>query len=737
MLRTIFASLRVRLILLTLVVLVPALGLLVYVAIQERKNSLDEVKSQALYLARLAAAEQSQVVQSTRHLLQHLAQTPEARGETTRSACDEMMARQIKLYSHYHELAVAGSDGIRFCSAMLPGQAIDLSSRIYFRRAVETRDFAVGDYQIGGLSGKPGVSFGYPVLDAGGALRGVAYATLDLEWFGKSLVRGQLPPEAALSVIDGQGDIVARFPDRDGQVGKAIPQSALKEMLAQGGNGTYEGIGPDGIRRVWGFVPLHQSASGALFVHVGVPVAAVHAGIDRAFYLDLLLIAAASLLIMGVAWAGGERLVMRPVKRFTEAARHLSEGNLSARTGLPHGAGEFGQLARVFDDMAGSIQSEEAALGRLMAQEKEANENLIAGMTVLERLNREITQLSSMSHVLQACQSVEDACAATVQSGQIMFPTETAALYLMRSSRNYLEYKAGWGGTGVEEAVLAPESCWALRRGQAYFLEQPHDGLPCEHVKAVPSAAPYVCVPLVAQGEMLGLLHIRFPAPANAQAARATKSRMQLATTFAFQAGLALANLKSREVLQEQSLRDPLTGLHNRRFLEETLERELARAQRNKAPLALIMADVDHFKRFNDHQGHDAGDAVLRSVALALKSHLRRSDIACRFGGEEFTLILPESTLEAAEGKTESLRQEVAALELSHAGQTLGTVTMSFGLAIFPEHGGDSAALLKAADVALYRAKNEGRNRVEISRTGTPPVSPDASAGIPETPQVA
>jgi diguanylate cyclase (GGDEF)-like protein len=411
---------------------------------------------------------------------------------------------------------------------------------------------------------------------------------------------------------------------------------------------------------------------------------------------------------------------MRPVKRLTNAARRLRAGELGARTGLPHGDGEFGHLARAFDGMAASIQSEEAALAGMMTQKQEANEKLVAGIGELERLNREITQLGHMSHLLQACQNVEEACAAIMQSGKILFPTEVAVLYLMRSSRDYLEYKTGWGGTGEKETIIAPESCWALRGGQVYRFERSDDGLPCEHVSVESTANPYICVPLIAQSDILGLLHIRFPA----LGARTIDSRLQLAATFADQAGLTLANLKLREVLKQQSVRDPLTGLYNRRFLEESLARELARAQRTKSPLALIMADVDHFKRFNDTYGHDAGDVVLREVAQVLKSQLRPSDIACRFGGEEFTLILPESRLGGAREKVESLRQAIAAMVLNHGGHSLGTVTMSFGLAIFPQHGGDSSALLHAADVALYQAKRNGRNRVELSSSAI--VAPDA-----------
>src|ERR1043166_539292 len=410
-----FTNLRVILILLSLVLLVPAFGLLVFVADQSRENALNEVKSKALHLARLAAAEEAQIIHSTRQLLQNVAQTPEARRETSPPACDEMVARQIKLYPHYYNLGVIGTSGMRFCSVLTPGQSLDLSGRPYFRRAVETRDFSVGDYQIGASNGKPGISFGYPVIDAAGALRAVVYVVLNLDWFDKSLARTQLPAEAVLSVVDSQGKLLARFPDNDGQVGGAISHAGLQQMLALTSGGTLEGVGANGIRRVWGFVPLHRSASGVLFVRVGIPVAAAYAGIDRAFYRNLALIAAITLLITGVAWAGGERLIMRPVHRLTEAARHLSKGDLSVRTGLPHGEGEFGQLARVFDDMASSIQSEGAALERLMAQQHEANEKLTDGMGELERLNREVTQLSRMSRMLQACQSVEEACEAVAQ----------------------------------------------------------------------------------------------------------------------------------------------------------------------------------------------------------------------------------------------------------------------------------------------------------------------------------
>lgn len=182
--------------------------------------------------------------------------------------------------------------------------------------------------------------------------------------------------------------------------------------------------------------------------------------------------------------------------------------------------------------------------------------------------------------------------------------------------------------------------------------------------------------------------------------------------TLAEHLALALASLNLRETLRTQSIRDPLTGLFNRRYLEETLERELPRMIRKKASLGVMMADVDHFKRLNDTFGHEAGDAVLRELAQIFRKQLRAEDIACRYGGEEFTLILPEAQIEKVRDRAEQLRQAVEAAEFHFHGQSFGPVTVSIGIASYPKHGATGETLLRAADRALYRAKEEGRNRV-------------------------
>jgi len=178
---------------------------------------------------------------------------------------------------------------------------------------------------------------------------------------------------------------------------------------------------------------------------------------------------------------------------------------------------------------------------------------------------------------------------------------------------------------------------------------------------------------------------------------------------------LALANLKLRETLRHQSIRDPLTGLFNRRYMEETLERETRRVARAQRPLGIIMLDVDHFKLFNDTFGHDAGDSLLREFGNFLRAHVRGEDVACRYGGEEFTLILPEASLEVTRQRAEHLRGDIKHLHAQYHDQPLGAVALSLGVAVFPDHGSTGEAVLKAADAALYRAKREGRDRVVVA----------------------
>ena len=336
----------------------------------------------------------------------------------------------------------------------------------------------------------------------------------------------------------------------------------------------------------------------------------------------------------------------------------------------------------------------------------------------LEQRNHEISLLGEMSDFLQACNTAEEAYGVITRTGEHLFPDTMGALFIYSASRNDLEALASWGGlaSNPNESVFTPEECWALRRGRAHRIENPRTGLSCRHLPS-PLASKYLCVPMVAQGDVLGVVHLRRNSLAAESADSAGPLNERLAVTLAEHVALALTNLKLRETLRNQSIRDPLTGLFNRRYMEETLEREMRRAERSQAPLGVVMLDLDHFKQFNDTYGHDAGDLVLRELGALLKTQIRGGDIACRYGGEEFTLILPETPLDTIRQRFEALRLGINQLNVRHRGQSLGTITVSAGIAMFPEHGASGEDLLRAADRALYRAKAAGRDRMVTAET--------------------
>ncbi len=332
----------------------------------------------------------------------------------------------------------------------------------------------------------------------------------------------------------------------------------------------------------------------------------------------------------------------------------------------------------------------------------------------LDQLHHQHLVFRKLSRYLKAGVTPAEVYAAVECFGPQLFQKTSGKLYLVHSPGKHLESVASWGDRSPGEQAFTVQDCWALRQTQAHCVGDPRTELLCGHVtsdsKLVPS---YLCVPVFAQGETLGLLHLRRAteesSPENGDS---MEPCLNLATAVAEETGLALANLKVRDTLHEQSIRDPLTGLYNRRFLEEFLLRELARADRKKHPLSIITLDIDHFKRINDSLGHGAGDIVLRRVGLLLQGYVRESDIACRVGGEEFSLLLPEASMQISAQRAENIRGGVHDLRLKYDGHSLGAITISLGVAAFPEHGTTPDALIRAADQALYDAKSRGRDRV-------------------------
>lgn len=333
----------------------------------------------------------------------------------------------------------------------------------------------------------------------------------------------------------------------------------------------------------------------------------------------------------------------------------------------------------------------------------------------LELALRQHVNLRKLSSYLKASLTAAEAYAAVECFGPQLFQGTTGKLYLIHPPGDYLEHVATWGEASPNEGTFTFRDCWALRRAQPHWVQDTRAEPFCGHVApASKSVLPYLCVPLIPQGKLHGLLHVR-RLKIESRPSRnigSMESSLNLASNVAEEIGLALANLNLRETLHEQSIRDPLTGLYNRRFLEDSLIRELSRAKRKTHPLSIILLDIDHFKRVNDTFGHGAGDMVLRRLGLVLQAYVRESDIACRVGGEEFSVLLPEGPLQIATQRAEDIRKAVNELALKHEEKDLGTVTVSLGVATFPDHGTTADVLIRAADQVLYDAKRKGRNRV-------------------------
>ncbi|HJU05734.1 MAG TPA: diguanylate cyclase [Nitrospiraceae bacterium] len=373
-------------------------------------------------------------------------------------------------------------------------------------------------------------------------------------------------------------------------------------------------------------------------------------------------------------------------------------------------------LALMLVGLASVLISRDMAWRKQAEKQLEASHTQLTGwVRELEREAREQTLLSELGDLLQTCLTIEEAHTVIAKGMRDLFPSTRGSLYLISSARHGLEAAASWEQPGKQPHIFQLDACWALRRGHMHAVKDPAAGPCCGHLDSTPLSG-YFCLPLMAQGEVMGLLHAQSllfdgARPDDPQMFP-SESHRRLAAIVGEHISMALANLRLREALRFQSIRDPLTGLFNRRYMEESLDRELHRAMRSQTPLGIVMIDLDYFKRFNDRFGHAAGDTLLTTVGDFLRTQIRAEDIACRYGGEEFVLILPGSSLDATQTRAEQVRDGMRRLHVEHRGQSLGVMTLSAGVAAFPHDGITTKVVLQAADEALYQAKATGRDRV-------------------------
>lgn len=413
-----------------------------------------------------------------------------------------------------------------------------------------------------------------------------------------------------------------------------------------------------------------------------------------------------SLVAVAIVCLSIVRGIRRPVDAMMDVMQRLGSGAVDVRINSAMNSSEFERLAKSYnsmvDELERAVSDEKVSQSNLHI----ANTELYRSSSILKERGEVIEVLGGMAHRMQAARTDEELASIIGTFVPRVLPEIPGALYAHNNSRNLLVPLAVWGNLEVAEGGFGPEACWALRRGQSHYLTEPGSDIICAHVDR--GIDTYHCEPLLAGGEVIGVLYLHGKVD--------LENRFRL-TVLAENIASALVNHRLQRGLREQTIRDPLTGLFNRRYMEETLDLEIARTTRSASPLSLVMCDVDHFKRFNDDFGHDAGDAILQAVGAELRSRFRAGDVVCRFGGEEFTVIAPASTAKALALRVDEVRQAISELSVSHNGRLLGSLTMSFGIATWDtKMERDGSLLIKAADSALYKAKRNGRNQVVTDR---------------------
>ena len=405
-----------------------------------------------------------------------------------------------------------------------------------------------------------------------------------------------------------------------------------------------------------------------------------------------IMLGATALLFLCVLYFILKQRILRPVVRLSDVVTRLAAQDYAA---VPP---DFPQVDEI-GDMAQAIRifRENGLERQRLEQERDA-----------DRITRD--QLSRMTQRLQGCDSTSDLVEVVRRFAPEIAPGFAGRLYIHDTRRNMMVQACDWLSPRQSGGDFTPAACWALRRGQIHKPAGDLVDIPCEHLTGNAQVRT-ICIPLTAQGESIGLLYVEQPEDRTADQIGRTEKYLEM---LAENIGLALANLRLRDALRQMAMADPLTGLANRRRFDAVFNEQVAHAESALTPLACLMVDIDHFKRFNDAHGHDAGDAVLRAVGGVLDEALREKDCAFRLGGEEFVLLMPGFAQDQAIDRAIQVQQKLQELRVEHRGEELGPITASFGLAVFPDHG-RAETLVRTADAALLRAKNQGRNQIVIA----------------------
>lgn len=660
-------SLFARIFILIALALLLATGGVLFNGLGLRQQRLEHEREDVMQLAKIANADIDRVLEGTRQLLATLAKLPAPHGWDER-ACTVVEAVASSDFEYDHLAAVDLGGSIQCSSSGAARVGMPMPDRVLFERVVATAGFSVGTYGVGATSGNNVIRVGYPLVDDAGAVVGVIYAGINVTWLNTAIAGWKLGEGVSIAITDRNGIIVACYP-QSGTVGQPISDN-LKPFLFKPAVATTEAMAADGVATLYGYSPLHQEGND-LAAFVGRPQGPILADINRSIWLNLAAVLTGLALSAGLAVIYVRRFLERPFQALLAVVGRWRVGDWSARTGTASGVPEFDQMSLAFNAMAEEVSAQ--ILRREIADQ--------AKMAGLERFRLIFESVSDAIFVVNP------------ETGAFMDVNDAGCAMFGLTHDELIGTNIGTLSTGVAPYTQA-DAIPRLGTGQSAPFEW--------HCKAKDGHLFWSEVSLrgtVLEGRPVGLAILR-----------------------------DMTERKRRhEEVTHQAHSDTLTGLPNRLDFDATLEQEIARCRRYDRPLCMAIGDIDHFKLVNDTFGHPAGDVVLKTLARLMRKSLRTADYISRWGGEEFTILLPETKLDDAEELLNRLRVSISDHVIPEIGRA---VTLSFGVTACTKS--DSPGdLLERVDRALYTSKETGRNKVtKLRRSRAEAHSPDGpSAG--------
>lgn len=706
-------SLRLRLAALVLLAIMPATALIFYSSLEEQRRAARDAEEALLTVARVAAYEQTLQVAGVRQLLTNLASFPSVRQRET-GHCRAVLADLMKPQPHYLNLGAVDLDGNIWCSGRAMTARVNIADRLYFRRAVTSNDFAAGEFQIGRITGKPAINFAFPVHDSTGRITGAVFAALDVIWINQLAARTPLPDGATVVIIDADGTILARVPNQASLVGLPLGDAALRSAIQHGGQQVMSVSTSDGVTHLVAVVPLVSGATGAR-VAAYLPQAVALADARQALGRDLAILAALTLLVLAVAWYGGDFFVLRRIRTLAAAARQLGNGDLATRTRLPHGDGEIGLLAGSFDTMAESLQ--------------ERDRHLHDTYREISRVNRALKVLSAGNQSLLRAESedalLHDICRVVVTAGgyrltwvgyaehdqnRSVRPVAIAGLddgYVSAADVRWSDDERGRGPVGT-----------ALRLGVRQVVRNTGTDPAFAPWRAAAQARGFGAVaafPLRIDNVVTGCLAV-YAGDTDAFDEPELELLDELSQDLAYGISVLRARARHREAeakVERLAYYDTLTGLPNFMHLTERIQAAMKEAIREQRPFALLSVNLDRFKEVNDALGFEQGDIVLAEVAPRLQHALGDDAFIARIHGDTFSVLLANTGTESAESAARRIR---AAMRSPFVLNGIPIdVPVTIGIALFPGHGDRPEHLVRRADAAMRNARRHGLGQMYYS----------------------